>query len=82
MRMAMAARVCGPGAYRYTYISLIDSLYVVIESMSIRTIILRVTQEDYDKIAHWKKPGESWEQYALAMVKLIADEIYGEGETR
>ena len=46
------------------------------ESNGIRTIILRVLQEDYDKIAHWKKLGESWEQYILSLVQLIETEIY------
>ena len=37
----------------------------------IRTIILRVTQADYDRIATWKKKDESWEQYILNLVPEI-----------
>jgi len=46
--------------------------------MSVRTIILRVTQEDYERVAKWKKPGESWEQYVLGLIRLIEEELYGE----
>lgn len=42
----------------------------------VRAIILRVTQADYARIAQWKKPGESWEQYILGLIQLIETEIY------
>ena len=46
----------------------------------IRHIVLRVTQEDFERISKWKKKGESWEAYVLGLVQLIEKDIYGEVE--
>lgn len=44
----------------------------------VRTIILRVTNKDYERISKWKKKGESWEAYILGLVELIERDIYRE----
>lgn len=46
--------------------------------MSVRHIVLRVTQDQWEEISKWKKPKESWESYVLSLVRLVAEEIYQE----
>ncbi|GAG52916.1 unnamed protein product [marine sediment metagenome] len=43
----------------------------------IRHIVVRVTQEDFERIGQWKKKGESWESYIVGLVSLIETEVYG-----
>ena len=44
----------------------------------IRTIILRVSQEEYNKISQYKKFGENWEKYILGIIMLVETEIHHE----
>ena len=41
----------------------------------IKTVALRLSTAEYDRLSHYKKKGESWEAYLLALVYGLDKEI-------
>lgn len=52
--------------------------------MNVRTVMLRLTQDEYDSISEYKRRKESWERYIHRAINIMrqcgpAEELYEEG---